>query len=106
VPHSLSASLRAAAILSVALLGTAGAEESALLPKARVAIVGDSITEQKLYSKYVECWLLACSGVPDVRVMQFGWGGLSFVVESKRLTSHIQGSGKQGAAPDSATPRR
>lgn len=75
MPHSLSASLRTAAILSVALLGTAGAEESALLPKARVAIVGDSITEQKLYSKYVECWLLACSGVPDVRVMQFGWGG-------------------------------
>ena len=51
VPHSLSAPLRAGAILSVALLGTTGAEESALLPKARVAIVGDSITEQKLYSK-------------------------------------------------------
>ena len=51
------------------------AEESALLPGARVAIVGDSITEQKLYSKFVECWLQACSGVPDLRVMQFGWGG-------------------------------
>ena len=41
----------------------------------RVAIVGDSITEQKLYSKYVECYLLACSGVPDVKVMQYGWSG-------------------------------
>ena len=49
--------------------------ESAVVPAARVAIVGDSITEQKLYSKFLECYLLACSGVPDVKVMQFGWGG-------------------------------
>ena len=73
--HALSAKLLAAAMIPVALLGGAAAEESALQPKARVAIVGDSITEQKLYSKYVESWLLACSGVPDLRVMQFGWGG-------------------------------
>ena len=45
------------------------------LTSARVAVIGDSITEQKLYSKYLECWLLACSGVPDVQVMQFGWSG-------------------------------
>jgi len=49
--------------------------ESAVGPAARVAIVGDSITEQKLYSKFLESYLLACSGVPDVKVMQFGWGG-------------------------------
>lgn len=49
--------------------------QSALKPGARVAIIGDSITEQKLYSNYVECYLLACSGVPDVKVMQFGWSG-------------------------------
>ena len=49
--------------------------ESAVPPAARVAIVGDSITEQKLYSKFLECYLLACSGVPDVKVMQFGWSG-------------------------------
>lgn len=68
------ATLLVAAILFPAL-GRACAEQAALLPKSRVAIVGDSITEQKLYSKYVECWLLACSGVPEIRVMQFGWGG-------------------------------
>ena len=55
--------------------GLCQAEESALAPASRVAIVGDSITEQKLYSKYIEAWLLACSGVPDIHVMQFGWGG-------------------------------
>jgi lysophospholipase L1-like esterase len=49
--------------------------QSAVTPGARVAIVGDSITEQKLYSNYVECYLLACSGVPDVKVMQYGWSG-------------------------------
>jgi lysophospholipase L1-like esterase len=49
--------------------------ESAVVPAARVAIVGDSITEQKLYSKFLESYLLACSGVPDVKVMQFGWSG-------------------------------
>ena len=73
--RSLSAKLFSAAVIALALLGSAAADESALQPKARVAIVGDSITEQKLYSKYVESWLLACSGVPDLRVMQFGWGG-------------------------------
>ena len=66
-------------ILSAFLVITAAApacsEQPPFLAGARVAVVGDSITEQKLYSKYVECWLLACSGVPDIQVMQFGWSG-------------------------------
>ncbi|MBK8094800.1 MAG: hypothetical protein IPK32_23240 [Verrucomicrobiaceae bacterium] len=48
---------------------------TALPPKARVAIIGDSITEQKLYSKFIEAYLLACSGRSDIHVFQFGWGG-------------------------------
>lgn len=40
-----------------------------------VAIVGDSITEQKLYSVFIEDYLLMCSGVSNVRTMQFGWNG-------------------------------
>ncbi len=48
---------------------------AALAPQARLAIVGDSITEQKLYSKFMEAYLLACAGRTDLRVMQFGWGG-------------------------------
>lgn len=47
-----------------------------LLPQgARLAIVGDSITEQKLYSKYMEAYLLACVGRTDMKVFQFGWSG-------------------------------
>src|SRR5262245_14536475 len=59
----------------VLLPGLVRAAEPVLKPGDRVAIVGDSITEQKLYSKYVEAYLLACSGVPDVKVFQFGWSG-------------------------------
>lgn len=42
---------------------------------ARVAVIGDSITEQKLYSKFIECYLLACTGREDLIVFQFGWSG-------------------------------
>src|SRR5262245_5236674 len=51
------------------------AAEPVLKAGDRVAIVGDSITEQRLYSKYVEAYLLACSGVPDLKVFQYGWSG-------------------------------
>lgn len=65
---------RLAAVLAL-LAAPARGEQPPFLSGARVAVIGDSITEQKLYSKYVECWLLACSGVPDLQVMQFGWSG-------------------------------
>ena len=47
----------------------------AIPANAKVAIVGDSITEQKLYSNFIETYLLACAGCGDVHCMQFGWGG-------------------------------
>lgn len=46
-----------------------------LPPNARLAICGDSITEQMLYTKYVEIYLRACAGRSDVSCFQFGWGG-------------------------------
>jgi lysophospholipase L1-like esterase len=46
-----------------------------LPPNSRVAIIGDSITEQKLYSKFIETYLLACTGRTDITCFQFGWGG-------------------------------
>src|SRR5262245_1182531 len=51
------------------------AGEAQLPPNARLAIIGDSITEQKLYSKYMEVYLVACAGRQDIRVFQFGWSG-------------------------------
>ena len=62
--------------LLLTLSFTARAVEPSLLPaNARIAVIGDSITEQKLYSKYIECYLLACTGRDDLTVFQFGWSG-------------------------------
>ena len=62
-------------VTTLAVATAVRAEQPPFLSSARVAVIGDSITEQRLYSKYIECWLLACSGIPDVQVMQFGWSG-------------------------------
>lgn len=40
-----------------------------------VAICGDSITEQKLYSMYIENYLLMCQPATNLRTVQAGWGG-------------------------------
>ena len=39
------------------------------------AVCGDSITEQKLYSVFIEDYLLMCQPAAGLRVMQAGWGG-------------------------------
>ncbi len=41
----------------------------------RVAVVGDSITEQRLYSRFIEDYLLACMPQLELAVTQFGWSG-------------------------------
>ena len=62
--------------LPLLLLATGLSHAESLLPaNARVAIIGDSITEQKLYSKYMEAYLLACTGRQDIQIFQFGWSG-------------------------------
>jgi lysophospholipase L1-like esterase len=77
-----------ACLLAVGLVASAFAEP-AVKSGDRVAIVGDSITEQKLYSKYMECYLLACSGLSDVHVMQFGWGGETAAGFAARLENDL-----------------
>ncbi|MDX1948186.1 MAG: SGNH/GDSL hydrolase family protein [Pirellulaceae bacterium] len=62
-------------VTSLLLDHIAAAADPVLKAGDRVAIVGDSITEQKLYSKYVEAYLLASSGVPDLKMFQYGWSG-------------------------------
>lgn len=63
-----------AAGICAALL-SAGAAEPLLKKGDRIAVVGDSITEQKLYSKYMELYLLACVPQLELTLFQFGWGG-------------------------------
>jgi len=50
--------------------------DSLLLKKGdRLAIIGDSITEQKMYSRIMETYLTVCVPQFDVTVRQFGWSG-------------------------------
>jgi len=46
-----------------------------LQPGDMVAICGDSITEQKMYSVYMEDYFLMCQPAANLRAAQFGWGG-------------------------------
>jgi lysophospholipase L1-like esterase len=64
------------ALLLLAGFGFAQAPAKAKLKDGvRVAIVGDSITEQRLYSKYIADYLYACYPHLNPQVAQFGWSG-------------------------------
>lgn len=53
-----------------------GATGDLILKKGdRIAIVGDSITEQRQYSKFMEIYLLACIPEMELTTCQFGWSG-------------------------------
>jgi lysophospholipase L1-like esterase len=54
-----------------------------------VAIIGDSITEQKLYSRFIETYLLACTGRKDIQCFQFGWSGETAFGFANRLENDI-----------------
>jgi lysophospholipase L1-like esterase len=41
----------------------------------RLAIIGDSITEQKMYSRIIENYLTACVPDLEITVRQYGWSG-------------------------------
>jgi hypothetical protein len=79
-----TSSLRQAACLAALAIGcgaaTVRAESNAapatkLNDQERVAILGDSITEQKNYSVLIENYLLACQPAAGIQTAQFGWGG-------------------------------
>jgi lysophospholipase L1-like esterase len=53
----------------------------------RLAICGDSITEQKIYSRIIEDYLTACTPELEVSVRQFGWGGERADGFLKRMTN-------------------
>jgi lysophospholipase L1-like esterase len=60
----------------VLLLGWAAAQQIPALQLGDfVAVCGDSITEQKQYSVFIEDYLLMCQPAAKLRAMQAGWGG-------------------------------
>jgi len=60
---------------TTAVLDAAPTGASVLKKGARVAVAGDSITEQKLYCRYIEDYLIACLPELELRVLQLGWSG-------------------------------
>lgn len=64
-----------AALWLAAASAAARAADLAVRSGDFVAVVGDSITEQKQYSVFIEDYLLMCRPADNVRVAQFGWGG-------------------------------
>jgi lysophospholipase L1-like esterase len=60
--------------LIVALAGSALADP-VLRDGDVLAICGDSITEQREYSVFIETYLLAAKPVNNLRIFQAGWGG-------------------------------
>ncbi len=82
--------LALAGLLALSSLPAHAAAPACLLkPGDVVAIVGDSITEQKLYSKFIETYLLACSEVSDVTCYQLGWGGETAFGFLQRMDSDL-----------------
>ena len=66
-------------ILTAALVAVAplypSAADSLLQRGDRVAVVGDSITQQAKYSRFIEAYLMACTPQLELQVMQLGWSG-------------------------------
>src|SRR5687767_11801832 len=58
-----------------------------LRPGDRLAICGDSITEQKMYSRAMETYLTVCVPELEVTVRQYGWGGEVAPGFLKRMTN-------------------
>src|SRR4051794_6681503 len=50
-----------------------------------IALIGDSITEQKQYSVFMEDYLLMCQPTDNLQVSQFGWGGETAAGYQKRM---------------------
>ena len=65
-----------AAMLLVVLAGASGAWAQLQLKEGdTVAVCGDSITEQKQYSVFIEDYLLMCQPAAKLQTVQFGWSG-------------------------------
>ena len=53
----------------------------------RLAIVGDSITEQKMYSRIIETYLTVCAPELKISARQYGWSGETAEGFRRRMTN-------------------
>ncbi|MBZ0254790.1 SGNH/GDSL hydrolase family protein [bacterium] len=64
-------------------------KELILKPGDKLAICGDSITEQKMYSRIMETYLTVCVPQLDITVRQFGWSGEQAPGFYKRMENDV-----------------
>ena len=76
-------------LLALVLAAAAFGGQAALQDGDFVAVCGDSITEQKLYSTFIEAYLLMCQPQAKLRAMQFGWGGETSWGFRRRLENDV-----------------
>src|SRR4029079_1203731 len=77
-------------VLLIALICTAVATAKELVePGDFIAVIGDSITEQKQYSVFIEDYLLMCQPAENLQVAQFGWGGEPATGFEKRMKNDM-----------------
>ena len=55
----------------------------------RLAIIGDSITEQKQYSRIMETYLTVCMPELEITARQYGWGGETAPGFLSRMTNDL-----------------
>lgn len=89
-PSRVVRSLRSFGAIAVALAAcVASPSHAGVLKDGDVlAIVGDSITEGRQYSGFIEDYLLMCQPT-KVRVMQFGWGGENVGALNNRIADPL-----------------
>lgn len=64
-------------------------QQTLLRPGDRLAICGDSITEQKLYSRIIETYLTVCTPELNLGVRQYGWSGERADGFRQRMTNDV-----------------
>jgi lysophospholipase L1-like esterase len=70
-------------------VGSTVRADSLLQPNDLVAIAGDSITQQQIYSVFIEDYLLMCQPVPNVGTLQFGSNGAGAYVLGSRTPNDL-----------------
>jgi len=76
-------------VVLVALVAAGARGQSQLQKGDYVAVVGDSITEQKMYSVFIEDYLVMCQPAPQLRQTQFGWSGETSWGFERRMTNDM-----------------
>jgi hypothetical protein len=89
----LFSAICASALMALGTVSLQAQDKQIVKDGERIEIIGDSITAQQIYSRYMEAYIRACSGLKDVKVFQFGWSGeRAPVLPQGWSMTHIRGS--------------